>query len=192
MRHLVLVAAVLAAAATSAARTGPLVEFDRSAPPDTVSDYPGFQARVFCEGRVLIAGQPSEEAVRALPAHGVTAVVNLRTPREMDDRERVPFDEQALLAELDIESVWIPLGGDDHPYTPAAVDTFAAILERHRGPVLLHCTVAWRASHLWAAYLVRHQGFELGEAWARGAAIGIGELPLAGLLDRELTVTEVR
>jgi hypothetical protein len=25
------------------------------------------------------------------------------------------------------------------------------------GKVLLHCTIAWRASHLWAAYLIRER-----------------------------------
>jgi len=180
--------AAVAAVAGTPARVD--LEFDRTAPPDTVADYPGFQARIHREGRVLIAGQPSEVAVRALPAHGVTAVVNLRTPGEMEDRDRVAFDEAALVRELGIEYVWIPLGGDDHPYTPAAVDTFAAVLQRHRGPVLLHCTVAWRASHLWAAYLVRYQGFAVDEAYARGEAMGIGRMPLARLLDRDLRVTD--
>jgi hypothetical protein len=26
------------------------------------------------------------------------------------------------------------------------------------GKVLLHCTVAWRASHMWAAYLIQYRG----------------------------------
>jgi uncharacterized protein (TIGR01244 family) len=190
MRLLMIATTVLIGASCAAALTPPLVEFDRTAPPDTVSDYPGFQARIYREGRLYIAGQPSAEACRELPARGVTAVVNLRTPGEMDDRDRVPFDEAALLGELGIDYVWIPLGGEEHPYTPAAVDSFAAALQRHRGPVLLHCTVAWRASHLWAAYLVRHQGWELGEAYARASRIGIGELPVARLLDRELKVIE--
>jgi hypothetical protein len=50
-----------------------------------------------------------------LAARRVTAVVNLRTPREMGSREVAPFDDAALLAELGIEYVWIPLGGDEHP-----------------------------------------------------------------------------
>ena len=42
---------------------------------------------------------------------------------------------------------------------------------------------------MWAAYLVRHAGFAVDEAYARGVAIGIGEPPLAELLDMELTLT---
>lgn len=181
-------AALLSGAA--AADPAPLVEFDRSAPPDTVSGYDGFQSRIYREGRLFIAGQPSEEAVRALPDHGVTCVVNLRTPSEMENRERVPFDEAAVLEELGIEYVWIPLGGDDHPYTPEAVATFADALERHEGPVLLHCTVAWRASHLWAAFLVEYMGFPVDEAYARGEAIGIGETPFEKFLGRDLKLTD--
>ncbi|MCB1182473.1 hypothetical protein KDM41_03495 [bacterium] len=176
-------------ARAGAAPGGGAVAFDRAAPPDTVPDLDGFRARIYHEGRLYIGGQPDSLALRALADRGVTAVVNLRTPGEMDDRARVPFDEQALARELGLDYVWIPLGGDDHPYTPAAVDTFAAALERHPGPVLLHCTVGWRASHMWAAYLVRHAGFAVDEAYARGVAIGIGEPPLAELLDMELILT---
>jgi protein tyrosine phosphatase (PTP) superfamily phosphohydrolase (DUF442 family) len=75
------------------------------------------------------------------------------------------------------------------PYTPAAVKTFAATLEKHRGPVLVHCTVAWRASYMWAAYLILHQDYPLDAALARGEAIAISPPPLQGLLGRKLTLT---
>lgn len=181
-------AALLTGAA--AADHAPLVEIDRAAPPDTVSDWDGFQARIYREGRVYIGGQPGEETLRGLPDRGVTCVVNLRTPSEMENRERVPFDEAAVLEELGVEYVWIPLGDTDHPYGPEAVATFAAALERHEGPVLLHCTVAWRASHLWAAFLVEYLGFPVEEAYARGEAIGVGETPFEKFLGRDLKVVD--
>ena len=173
-----------------AADPAPLVEFDRTAPPDTVSDYDGFRGRIYREGRLFIGGQPTEEAVRALPDHGVTCVVNLRTPKEMEDRDRVPFNEEGVLGELGIEYMWIPLGGDEHPYGPEAVAAFAHALKSHDGPVLLHCTVGWRASHLWAAFLVEYMGFGVDEAYARGQAIGIGESPFEKLLGRDLRLVE--
>jgi len=185
MNCCVLVLLVLAAAAPAAAYD---LDFDRSAPPDTVPDFDGFRTCLYREGPVHIAGQPTADALRALPARGFTLVVNLRTPKETDDRERVPFDEAALADSLVLEYVGIPLGGDDHPYTPAAVEALAAALERHPGRVLLHCTAGWRASHLWAAYLVTHHGFGVSEAYERGAAMGIGETPLAKMLDRPLTM----
>ena len=80
-----------------AQQTAPLA-FDRSAPPDTVPDIEGFNRRIYREGRVYIAGQPTVEALEAVAERGVTAVINLRTPGEMDDREAVPFDEQKKIA----------------------------------------------------------------------------------------------
>ena len=37
------------------------------------------------------------------------------------------------------------------------LDTFTAAMATAEGKVLLHCTIAWRASHLWAAYLIRER-----------------------------------
>jgi uncharacterized protein (TIGR01244 family) len=181
-------AAVLAACATAPAPAPADPAASVAAAPDTVRDWPGFRGNLHRDGNVFIAGQPSADALRQLPARGVGCVVNLRTPDEMDDRERVPFDEAALLDSLGVAYVRIPLGGRDHPYTPAAVDSLAVALDRHRGPVLLHCTAAWRASHLWAAYLVAYRGWDVGDAYRRCEPLGIGTLPLARLLDRPLKV----
>jgi uncharacterized protein (TIGR01244 family) len=183
-------AVVLAASAFAqqGAASAPVVDIDRSGLPVEVKDIEGVQQRLFRDGRVFIAGQPSEQAFERFKALGVTVVVNLRTQREMDNRQAVPFDEPALLAKLGLEYVHIPLGGDDNPWTPAAVERFAQVLDRHRGPVLLHCTVAWRASYMWAAYLIRYAGLDLGAAMARGRAIGIGRDPLEELTGRQLRV----
>lgn len=160
---------------------------DSGALPVAVDTVDGVEP-LFRDGRLLVAGQPSKEALSKLRDLGVTVVVNLRTPAEMDDRGRVPYDEAAAVAELGMEYVWIPLGGEEHPYTPAAVERFAQAMTEHGGPVLLHCTVAWRASYLWVAYLIRHHGMPLDQAIARGEAMAISPSPLAGLLDRELSV----
>jgi protein tyrosine phosphatase (PTP) superfamily phosphohydrolase (DUF442 family) len=93
-----------------------------------------------------------------------------------------------VVAELGTEYIAIPLGGAEHPYAPQAVDRLAKALSDHPGPVLLHCTVGWRASYLWVAYLIREQGFTLPDALARGEAIAITPDPLEGLLGRALTV----
>lgn len=152
-------------------------------------DLIGFEGEIrglWRDGRVFIAGQPDEVALARFEKVGVTAVVNLRSIAEMEDRERVPFDEAALIDSLGMEYIHIPLGGDDHPYTPEAVDRFADVLARHRGPVLLHCTVGWRASYMWSAYLIRNQGFSLETAMARGDSMAIGDLPIEGLLGRPI------
>jgi uncharacterized protein (TIGR01244 family) len=165
-----------------------LTGVDRTALPVRVDDIDGVQGGVFRDGRLLIGGQPSVAALKAFHNLGVTAVVNLRTPAEMDDRERVPFDEAAAVAELGMNYVHIPLGGDEYPYDRDAVEQFAAVLEAHPGPVLLHCTVAWRASYMWVAYLVLYQNFPLDAALDRGEAIAISPPPLEGLLGRPLKV----
>jgi uncharacterized protein (TIGR01244 family) len=162
------------------------VDLDPEALPREVKDFEGEVRGLWRDGRVYIGGQPDQAVFGRLAERGVTAVINLRTPAEMDDRERVPFDEAEVAGELGMEYVHIPLGGDDHPYNPEAVDRFAEALERHDGPVLLHCTVGWRASHMWTAYLVRVQGLDLGEAVIRGEAMAFGTPPVEGLLGRPL------
>lgn len=178
----------VAAVAQQGSSPAPAVEIDRKALPVEVKDVDGVQQRLFRDGRVYLAGQPSEQAFERFKALGVTVVVNLRTQREMDNRQAVPFDEVAALAKLGLEYVHIPLGGDDNPWTPAAVERFAQVLDKHRGPVLLHCTVAWRASYMWAAYLIRYGGLDLDAAMVRGRAVGIGRDPLEGLTGRPLKV----
>jgi uncharacterized protein (TIGR01244 family) len=128
-----------------------------------------------------------------MAANGVKTVINLRTQREMDNRQQVPYDEAAVAKELGINYVHIPLGGPDTPYTPEAVEKFAAALDKADGKVLLHCTVGWRASHMWAAYLVKHKGVPEAEAIKQAQAINFGgytspnggALPIDGLLGKK-------
>jgi uncharacterized protein (TIGR01244 family) len=121
---------------------------------------------------VFISGQPTERALRDLRAQGVTTVVNLRTPEEMS--KRVPFDEAALVKELGMEYVYVPVRGNaEFPYSPAAVKSFAAAMSGAKGKVLLHCTVAWRASHLWAAYLIQDRDVPVATALQQARMINL-------------------
>jgi uncharacterized protein (TIGR01244 family) len=121
---------------------------------------------------VFISGQPTEQALRDLHAQGVTTVVNLRTPEEMS--KRVPFDEAALVKELGMEYVYVPVRGNaEFPYSPAAVKSFAAAMTGAKGKVLLHCTVAWRASHLWAAYLIQDRDVPVATALQQARTINL-------------------
>jgi len=135
--------------------TGPHPAGDVPAPValDTRGHFQDKFARVGDD--VFIGGQPTERALRELRAQGVTTVVNLRSPPEMS---RVPFDEAALVKELGMEYVYLPMRGTPElPYSPAAVKSFATAMSNAKGKVLLHCTIAWRASHLWAAYLIQYR-----------------------------------
>jgi len=121
---------------------------------------------------VFISGQPTEQALRDLHARGVTTVVNLRTPEEMSSR--VSFDEAALVKNLGMEYVYIPVRGNaEFPYSPAAVKTFAAAMSNSKGKVLLHCTIAWRASHMWAAYLIQYRDVPVATALQQARTINL-------------------
>ncbi len=170
--------------AASAASTPPPLAVDRARPPLEVTDLPGVERKIYLDGRVYIAGQPSAEALAELKRRGVTAVVNLRTAEEMADREQVPYDEAALAAELGLEYVHLPIGGADHPFRPEVLDRLADVLRRHPGPVLLHCTVGYRASWAWTGFLARELGFSLDDAVARGETMAISKHPLSLLLGR--------
>lgn len=138
---------------------------------------------------LYIAGQPTAQGLREMAAAGVTTVVNLRTAQEMDNRDVVSFDEAALLHSLDIRYVHIPSGGPDTAYAPDMVAQFDEALRTAKGGVLLHCTVAWRASHLYTAWLYRYGGLTLKEAVDHGRAINLGQLPLEGFLDERLIIS---
>lgn len=165
--------------------------------PDPVNlDITGlFQERFVSVGDdFFIGGQPTERALRELKAKGITTVVNLRMPQEMT---QVGFDEAALLQELGITYVHIPMrGSPENPYGPKELDTFAATLASAQGKVLLHCTIAWRASHLWAAYLIRDRKVPAAAALAQTRRINLREeapfgsqQPIEGFLGR--TVPEL-
>jgi uncharacterized protein (TIGR01244 family) len=152
--------------------TGPKPTGDVPAP--VVLDGHGqFQDKFASVGDdVFISGQPTEQALRDLHAKGVTTVVNLRTPEEM--KSRVSFDEAALVKNLGMEYVYVPVRGNaEFPYSPAAVKSFATAMTGAKGKVLLHCTVAWRASHLWAAYLIQYRDVPVAKALAQARTINL-------------------
>lgn len=153
-----------------------------------------FQARFARVGEdVFVAGQPTERALREIRDQGVTTVVNLRTPEEMT--RNVDFDEQAIVAQLGMRYVHLPVrGGAEYPYSPETLTKFAEAVSKANGKVLLHCTVAWRASHLWAAYLI-DRGVPVDSALANARAInlmddhrmgGNGRQPVEEFLGRTL------
>jgi uncharacterized protein (TIGR01244 family) len=189
-----LAVAALVVAVTLPAGAQSVVGKGKTGPaPDPVTlDITGmFQAKFVSVGDDLfIAGQPTEKALRDLRAKGVTTVVNLRMPEEM---ARIGFDEAALVKELGMKYVHIPMrGSPENPYGPKELDAFAAAMAAADGKLLLHCTIAWRASHLWAAYLIRDRKMPAATAVAQTRQInlmdemrmGNGSQPLEGFLGR--------
>jgi uncharacterized protein (TIGR01244 family) len=165
-------------------KTGPVPD------PVLLSSEGLFQAKFARVGDdMFIGGQPTEKALRDLRASGLTTIVNLRMPEEM---KKVGFDEAALAKELGIRYVHIPMRGTkENPYGPKELDAFAAAMDSADGKVLLHCTIAWRASHLWAAYLIRERNVPVTVALEQTRKINLmddmrmGEQqPLEGFLGR--------
>ena len=154
-----------------------------------------FQAAIAQVGEdVFVGGQPTERGLRDMRARGVTTVVNLRTPEEM--QHAVKFDEPAVVAQLGMKYVYLPVrGNDEFPYSPATLAKFTRALEDADGKVLLHCTIGWRASHLWAAYLIGQRNIPVDSALANARAINLmddhrmgnnGRQPVEDFLNRSL------
>jgi uncharacterized protein (TIGR01244 family) len=143
---------------------------------------------------MFIGGQPTEKALREMKAQGVTMVVNLRMPDEM---ARIPIDEAKIIADLGMKYVNIPVrAGTANPYSPDALAKFADAMKGAKGKVLLHCTIAWRASHMWAAYLIQERGVPEEDALNYARAINLmdehrmgpdGKQPVEEFLGRTLT-----
>jgi len=146
----------------------------RSLPTPALLDSAGlFQAVYASVGDDLfIAGQPTERALREMKKLGVTTIINLRMPQEM---ERIGFDEPKLIAELGMKYVYISMRGGDgeQSYSPQTLRKFADAMKAADGKVLLHCTIAWRATHIWAAYLIQEHGVADADALAHARAINL-------------------
>lgn len=130
-----------------------------------------FQARFAKVGDdMYLGGQPTAKALRDLNALGVTTVINLRSPEEM---YRIGFDEARLVNELGMKYVYIPMRGTtEFPYSPDGLKKFTDAMAAADGKVLLHCTIAWRASHMWGAYLIQ-QGVPAEQALKHVRAINL-------------------
>ena len=189
----ILSALVVSAALAAPAAAQKIVGTTGAVPAPVALDITGlFQEKYASVGDDLfIGGQPTEKALRDLKARGVTTVVNLRMPQEM---ARIGFDEAALLKELGITYVHIPLGGTpENPYAPAALDQFSKVMASAQGKVLLHCTIAWRASHMWGAYLIRERKMPVATALTHVRGINLledkpfgNQQPIEGFLGRTL------
>ena len=168
---LAMVSAVISSVSGAQGLTGPHPTGQVPAP--VALDNPGlFQDKFAKVGDdVFISGQPTAQGLRDLHDQGVTTVVNLRSPPEM---ARVPFDEAALVKQLGMEYVYLPMRGTPElPYSPEAVKSFAAAMTNAKGKVLLHCTFAWRASHLWAAYLIQYRDVPVATALEQARSINL-------------------
>jgi protein tyrosine phosphatase (PTP) superfamily phosphohydrolase (DUF442 family) len=162
--------------------------------PSEFTEHGGtFENGAWRVGDVFVTGQPDEAALRDLIENqGVTLLVNLRTPAEMErlrTAEENAFDEAAFVRPYTVshgvEYLELPIGGEEHPPTPAQVDAFAEALARHESGALLKCTSAGRSSQMWAAYLVRRWGFDVNQAREHAMAMASTPSTMERLLGEE-------
>lgn len=172
----------IAAAVAPAAARAPATASVATPPPKSALD------RAARRGNVLVGGQPSAADIALCRPRGITRVVNLRTPEEMNDRAVVDFDEAALLAGAGIDYVQIPIGGNAHPFRPEALEAYAAALESAPGEVFLHCASGNRASTLHAAWEVKYRGKDPDTAMRELQPHGNWPLPIERLTGIELKV----
>lgn len=141
---------------------------------------------------VIVAGQPNEATLHELQRQGFTTVVNIRHPSEM---RGLPFDEPALVRSLGMRYIALAdLARPGEEYNPAMVARLTEALKDAPGKVLVHCTIGWRASHLWAAYLVSARGLSVDSALANARVINLmddmemspGRQPVESYLNRDL------
>ncbi|MCA9292823.1 MAG: hypothetical protein KDA20_03320 [Phycisphaerales bacterium] len=142
------------------------------------------QTRVFADGRIHIAGQPTKETLRSLADSGITTVISCRSDKEMDG---LSFDEADYLETLGLNYVHIPMGGD-HGYTTEQVEALADALYDHPGAVLIHCASGGRARYAYMAHLVKHTGMSLEDAWAMQPKLGAQPSAIELLLDTPIVI----
>lgn len=161
---LILVSAAAGAGDAEPAKGGTLVDLDAAVASGKVEPVDGLST----------AGQPDEAGFRVFAENGYAAVIDLRT--ESEDRG---LDEAAVVEDLGMEYVSLPIGGSDITFDKAA--ELRRLMDRYDEPVLLHCGSSNRVGALLALQ-------EYAETGDREAALETGRA--AGLTRLEGKVIE--
>ena len=114
------------------------------------------------------SGQPSVEALAALPAAGVKVVIDLRP-----DEETPTLDEAAVVRQSGLVYENLPIAGKAG-LNKANVQAFDALLKKHAGvTVLAHCSTSNRVGALLALRAAWIEGKPIAEALALGEKAGL-------------------
>ena len=151
-----------------------------------VEATPTYTEKLFQYKNIFIGGQPNHDDFTALKASGITKVINMRTPGEI---EKLDFFEDYLAKQAGMDYQLLPIGGKDDKYSPAKLEEFAQLLEANDGKVLLHCGSGHRASQLWAAYMVKYKDKTPNEALAMVKGMGWWPMPMEIMLGKKLNVS---
>jgi uncharacterized protein (TIGR01244 family) len=134
---------------------------------------------------LVIGAQPTALDLEALQRAGIRSVFNLRTDEEI---AALDFDPATQADGLGLRYQHHPIGGAEHPYSPALLQAFAAEMAAADGHVLLHCASGGRAGQLYAAWLVEYRGLSPQQAMEKLKDFGSWPLPMERLLGKPLQV----
>jgi protein tyrosine phosphatase (PTP) superfamily phosphohydrolase (DUF442 family) len=116
---------------------------------------------------LLGGGQPGTEHLRGLKEAGVGLVLDLRDP--MEPR---PFDEPALLAELGVEYVNVPVSSGS--LSDATLERILGVLRGAGGrPVFVHCASGNRVGGALIPHLMIDKGLSEEDAIAQAMRTGL-------------------
>lgn len=119
---------------------------------------------------LFTAGQPAASDWRAIKAHGIGTVINLRTEKELAGR-----DEAAEVQATGMRYVSIPVAGADG-ITDANARLLLDALNAANGPVLVHCASGNRVGGLLAVMEAKFEGLTEEQALDFGRKAGMTSL----------------
>ena len=123
------------------------------------------------ENRLFCGGQPTAEQLADFAREGGGCVVNLRPQAEMGT-----FDEGAVVRELGMEYVHIPVAGPEDLSRQAAATLADAMQRFDAEHLMVHCASGQRVGALVALKAGWVDGLSMEEAVAAGFKAGLGRL----------------
>lgn len=120
---------------------------------------------------IAIAGQPTEDDLKALKAKGFVGVVNLRNEGE-PEQPIGPSAESGVAKGIGLDYLHYGVGGA--PLNSEGVNSVLDFLDRHKEEkVLVHCRSGGRAAALVLLYEAKKNGWTANEAIEKGRAMGL-------------------
>ena len=129
------------------------------------------------DGKIVYAGQPSEDNFQTLKEAGFKTVINLRPADEMS------FDEKKVVEELGMTYVNIPI--TTFSITEEKVGQLADLLgDPDAAPVLMHCGSSNRVGGMWYIYRALFGDASEEEAMKEAVEYGLRSATLKTVVER--------
>jgi len=114
---------------------------------------------------IYTAGQPTEEGFQQLADMGIETVINVLPERYCEP------DEAAMVTSRGMLYRTLPFSTTD--FKKGTIQQFAAILEKAKKPVLIHCSTGNHAGGVWFCYRVLMEKAPVQEALTEARIIGM-------------------